>query len=152
MMKQCIYLDSCGWTLTVYYVVSVPDIDAILDKLESTGCKEKELCKAERNLLSGDLNVGLTYSNLETRSTVMVIGAADSPEQFADTLIHERGHLVMHISRADGLDPFGEEVQYINGEAARKMFSVSSKFLCEHCRCNIMKERKNTLRQRVSMR
>ena len=33
-----------------------------------------------------------------------------------------------------GIDPYGEEAQYLSGYVGQKMFPVAKKFLCEHCR------------------
>lgn len=45
-----------------------------------------------------------------------------------------KGHLCRHISKAFGIDPYGEEAQYLSGYVGQKMFPVAKKFLCEHCR------------------
>mgnify|MGYP001550729438 FL=1 len=44
------------------------------------------------------------------------------------------GHLGDHISQTYGLDPHGEEIQYIGDDIVGKMWKVAKKFLCESCR------------------
>lgn len=135
MIEQTIFLpDWCSWLAKVYYAVNRYNVVKILEDLEDFGCCGDDLKDAERNLRSGKANIGLTYSNFDRRLSLMVIGLTDSPEQFEDTLTHERGHLVTHIAQALELDPYGEDVQYLCGEIARQMFPIAKKFLCEHCR------------------
>ena len=63
------------------------------------------------------------------------IGSLTStPEEFQNSWDHEKGHLCRHISKAFGIDPYGEEAQYLSGYVGQKMFPVAKKFLCEHCR------------------
>lgn len=69
----------------------------------------------------------------------MVISLTSTPEQFQNSWDHEKGHLCRHISQAFGIDPFGEEAQYLSGYVGQKMFPVAKKFLCEHCRNNLIK-------------
>ena len=57
-------------------------------------------------------------------------------EVTANTYDHEKGHLVRHISQHLGLEPYGEQEQYIAGYISQQMFSVAKSFLCEHCRQN----------------
>ena len=57
-----------------------------------------------------------------------------SPGEFQNSWDHEKGHLCRHISKAFGIDPYGEEAQYLSGEVGQKMFPIAKRFLCEHCR------------------
>lgn len=58
---------------------------------------------------------------------------------FQNSWDHEKGHLCRHISKAFGIDPYGEEAQYLSGYVGQKMFPVAKKFLCEHCRKGLEK-------------
>lgn len=102
--------------------------------------RQINLENAFRSLSSGNLNTGLTYSNFEHRRTVMVIAMTTSPEQFQNSWDHEKGHLCRHISRTFGIDPYGEEEQYLRGYIGQKMFPVAKKFLCECCRNKLIRE------------
>ena len=64
----------------------------------------------------------------------VVIGLTTSADEFANTYDHEKGHLVRHISQNLGLEPYGEQEQYIAGYVSQQMFRVAKSFLCEHCR------------------
>lgn len=54
--------------------------------------------------------------------------------KYTNELYLVNGHLCRHISKAFGIDPYGEEAQYLSGYVGQKMFPVAKKFLCEHCR------------------
>lgn len=134
MITQNIYLEDWDWTVKVFYAVDTYYIDEILGELESIGCTEYELAKAEKILSNGDYNIGLTYSNLLIKYSVIIIGLTTSPAEFQNTFDHEKGHLAMHICNELNIDPFSEEFQYLVGEIGLQMFSVAKYFLCEHCR------------------
>ena len=84
--------------------------------------------------LYGNGNIGLTYSSLKHRCSIVVIGITTSAAEFQNTFDHEKGHLVMHISSACKIDPFSEKYQYLAGEVGQKMFRIAKRFLCDECR------------------
>lgn len=134
MIVQDIYLQDWDWCVRIYYAVSTYYMDDILGELEEIGCSNKELIKAEQLFIDSPYNVGLTYSNLAGRCSVMVIGLTNSPEQFQNTFDHEKGHLAMHIAKELKIDTSSEEFQYLTGEIGQQMFKIAKRFLCEHCR------------------
>jgi len=134
MLVQDIYLEDYDWCVKVFYAVDTYYVGEILGELESIGCNGYELSKAEDVLSAGDYNIGLTYSNLPRRCSVVVIGLTSSPAEFQNTFDHEKGHLAMHICQELNIDPFSEEYQYLVGEIALLMFPAAEHFLCEHCR------------------
>ena len=139
MIHQQIILEKYdNWVIDVYYGVTRFHVDEIMTQLHKLGCDGRSAKKAYENLSSGDLNTGLTYSNYHNHHTVMVVGIADSPEQFANSLTHEIGHIVAHIGKTYGLDMYGEEVCYLAGKIAQATFVVAKNFMCE-CECCINK-------------
>lgn len=134
MIRQRIYLDRWDWAVTVYYEAGPEDADRILFDLDSLGAGRQELLRAEKNLRGGVPNSGLTFTSREMHESMTVIGRTTDAAQFQDTLDHEKGHLVMHIGRALGIDPYGEDLQYLSGEIGRRMFPVAKRFLCDVCR------------------
>ena len=134
MIRQLLDLYDWDWRVYVYYVVDECDVDEILHKMRTIGASEGELIKASLTLSADALNCGITYSNIDSRRSVVVIGQADSAEEFASTYDHEKGHLAMHIAEALGLSIYGEEFQYLTGEIGRQMFRVAKQFMCECCR------------------
>ena len=140
MLVQDIYLEDWDWTVKVFYAVDTYYIDEILGELESIGCTGYELVKAEEVFTEGDYNVGLTYSNLLGRCSIVVIGLTSSAAEFQNTFDHEKGHLAMHISGASDIDVFSEEYEYLTGEIGQEMFPYAKHFLCDHCREHFIKD------------
>jgi hypothetical protein len=99
------------------------------------------LAEIENNLAAEQYNIGLTYSNLKGKCSVVVIGLTSSPAEFQNTFDHEKGHLAMHICEIYDIDPFSEEFQYLTGEIGQAMFPVAKNFLCEHCRIKLKGEK-----------
>lgn len=134
MIRQKIALNSYGWIIYAYYVVSRPNADEILENLVGIGCDGETLQRAYKNLTSGNLDTGLTYSNIDTRETVMVISATSSTKEFQKSYKHETGHLQSHIAQTFGIDPHGEEIQYIGDDIIESTWEIAKDLLCEHCR------------------
>lgn len=134
MIRQRIPLYYWGWDITVYYEAGPEDADRILLDLDRLGADGAELRRAERNIRGGVPNTGLTFTSRKSRESMTVISRTTNAAQFQDTLDHEKGHLAMHIGKALGLDPYGEELQYLSGEIGRRMFPVAKRFLCDACR------------------
>ena len=134
MIRQDIHLDQYGWHVRIYYAVTTYWTERITGDMWRIGCRGRDLAKAVRNLRSGDLNTGITYSNFREGETVMVISRTSSPEEFLNSWAHEKKHLARHIEQAFGIDPYSEEAAYLEGTIAQRMFPVARKFICEHCR------------------
>ena len=137
MIVQDFYIPKYDWIVKVYYAVTTYWTSDILCALHRIGCRGEDFKQAYRNLSSGVLNTGLTYSNFEDRETVMVIALTSSPGEFQNSWDHEKGHLCRHISQVFNIGPYGEEAQYLSGEVGQKMFPIAKNFLCEHCRKNL---------------
>ena len=132
MIRQSFRLSRWNWEVTVYYAVHGYFVDEILSELKEMGIHGKNLYNARKNLESGNVNQGLTYVN--KGRALSVIGLASSADQYADSIQHEVMHLALYIGKREGLDPFGEEVCYMGGEIARKMWP-KSKMLTSECGC-----------------
>lgn len=139
MIVQDIYLPEYDWHCKVFYSVTTYWVEDILDELKRIGCSDYKYSKAKKNLRSGELNTGLTYSNAMIGESVMVIAKTSSEDEFAHSYDHEKGHLAKHIALAYAIDPYGEEFQYMSGDIAKKMFPVAKNFMCECCRKKLYK-------------
>ena len=134
MIRQVFDIPQYGWNVTVYYAVTGYDVGRIMQELERLGCGGDDLKRAYRNLTSGERNIGITYSNTEERRTLVVIGKTSSAAQFQNSLDHEKGHLCRHISQVFGIDPYGEDAEYLAGYVGQRMFEVAKMFICDTCR------------------
>ena len=134
MFIQEFYLENWDWQVKVYYAVDTFYMDDILSELELLGCDFQSAMKIKRDLTLYPYNNGLTYSSFDERSSIVVIGLTNSPDEFQNTFDHEKGHLAMHISECDNIDVYSEDFQYLTGEIGRSMFPIAKRFMCEHCR------------------
>lgn len=137
MIMHDFFLKKADWMVRVYISVSTYHADEILDDLIYLGCQGENLKRAKESLWEGNLNTGLTYTNIERRETVMVIAKASSGAEYWNSIDHEKLHLLQDIATADGIDPFGEEISYISGEFIRDLFNVAKSVLCDCCRKKI---------------
>ncbi len=137
MIRQTFDLPEYGWRVRCYYCVHGYHVSEIMNSLEDIGCRGKNLNDAYESLSSGKLDTGLTYSNKRTGETVIVIQITTTPKEFAKSWRHEMGHLATHIAEAYGIDPHGEEIQYIGDDIVEEMWDVAHHFLCEHCRSRL---------------
>lgn len=137
MIVQNLYIEKYDWYVEVFYAVEGINIPSIMRALENIHCSEEDLLESYSLLRRSEYNVGLTYSNFEERSSVVVIGLTDSAAEFQDTFDHEKGHLAMHIAMSEDIDPFGEEYQYLTGAIGKKMFKAAKLFMCDNCRTKL---------------
>lgn len=129
MIRQLFTLPKYDWRVYSYYVVTKPNADEILDALVGIGCHGEDLQRAYANLTSGRLDTGLTYSNSDTRETVMVFAKTSSAKEFMQSYKHETGHLQSHIAQVFGIDPHGEELQYIGDDIVEATWEVAKDLL-----------------------
>ena len=136
MIRQDVYLEKWDWYVIVYYAVDTYYMDEILEELEMIGCTYAD--EIEEDLTQHPYNNGLTYSNMRRRVSLIVIGLTETPDEFQNTYDHEKGHLAMHIAEEDRMDVFGEEFQYLTGEIGKQTFPIAKRFMCEHCRKDLV--------------
>lgn len=134
MIKQTIYIDSIGWLVHAYFHKTRYDVDEIMERLWDLQCNSEIAQKAFNNLISDSLNMGLCYSNYNTKESVIVVGKASSADEFFNSIVHELSHLQGHICDVIGLDPKGEEIAYYMGDLSRDIYPSISHLLCDCCR------------------
>lgn len=134
MIIQEFTLDRYDWFVRVYYLIDKFPKDEILSDLMELGCDEDEAIDTVDTLERDGLNAGSINSNIYRRKSIIVVGKADSADEFYDTFDHEKGHLAMHVCIADDIDPFSEDYQYLAGEIGKKMFKAAKELFCEECR------------------
>ena len=98
MIRQEFILPRYDWHVSVYYSVTTYWTREIMDELRRVGCRGESLRRAYRNLESGNLNTGITYSNFGRCDTVMVISR------------NLRNRPVRRRSRLSGGDDSAEDV------------------------------------------
>ena len=133
MIRWELHLKTIDWHVTVMYAVTCYNIGAVVRAMHDAGASDANIKNERRLIESRKLNQGLTYSNPSTRESVMVVALAESAEQYANSIAHERGHLVAQLTDILGLDWRGEDPCYMAGELAQKMYDVDSQLVCPHC-------------------
>ena len=137
MIRQRFRLRQYDWRVTVFYSVTSYWVNDIMNALERIGCSGDILHNAYEQLVLGDLDSGLTFSNMERGETVMVIDRTTSAEEFLKSWTHEMGHLKDHIATAYGISPHGEEIQYLGDDIITEMWDVAHQFVCCECRSRL---------------
>ena len=117
-----------SWKVIIYYECTCEDIDFIIETLIGLNCPYKYIKEALNNLNSCKLNIGLTYSNLELKSSVIIINKTSSFAQLINTISHEYYHLISHISKALKITD-EEELAYLNGDLNMKSYILIEKLI-----------------------
>lgn len=132
MICQTFRIEDYDWNVKVFYNASEKDSFQIKQCLYRLECDEDTIDNLDTFLK--EINSGFTYSNLERRSSVIIINETSSARQFVSTLDHEKGHLSIHLATYYNINPYGEELQYIVSTISEKMYPISSLFMCSQCR------------------
>ena len=103
------------WNVTILYECTCEDIDFIIETLMDIHCPIKYINEALNNLETCNLNIGLTYSNLKLKSSVIIVNKTSSFAQLINTVAHEYYHLICHISKSLNIKD-EEELAYLNGD------------------------------------
>ena len=115
-----------NWEVQVLYECTCEDIDFIIKALKEIRCPNKFIKEALNNLETCNLNIGLTYSNITLRSSIIVINKTSSFSELINTIAHEYYHLICHISKI--LDIKDEEqLAYLNGDLNMRSYNIVKK-------------------------
>lgn len=117
-MRQNFRIKSYGWNVIIYYTVTDTEKKEILDMLQDRADKET-FESISKNLKKSALDTGFTYSNYESRLSILVIHKASSIGEFINTFEHEKNHLEMHICEALDINPYSEEAAHMSGGLAQ---------------------------------
>lgn len=124
MKRQRLYIERYDWVVDIYYDTTPKDAPSLLRHITALGCSEEGILRTYKQLSGGALDNGFTYTNRALRQSVMNLGRASSFAQFLNSFVHELHHLCTHIATAYGMDLEGEEVCYLAGYIAQKMYPV----------------------------
>jgi hypothetical protein len=115
-----------NWFVTILYECSCEDIDFIIETLKEIKCPNKYIKEALNNLETCNLNIGLTYSNLNLKSSVIIINKTSSFSQLINTIAHEYFHLICHIAKALDIED-EEKLAYLNGDLNMRSYNIVEK-------------------------
>lgn len=114
------------WEVVVLYECTCEDIDIIIESLQDINCPNRYIKEALHNLQTCNLNIGLTYSNTQLQSSVIVINKTSSFSQLINTVAHEYYHLICHISKILKITD-EEELAYLNGDLNMRSYNIIKK-------------------------
>lgn len=137
MIVHKFYLQRADWTIVLYIAVKSFYADEIIDDLIKLGCRGENLRRAKKNLWDSSLDSGLTFSNPEMRTSIIIVAKTTSAQELWNSIDHEKMHLLQDIALYDNIDLFGEEISYISGEFIREVFICAKNLLCDCCRKKI---------------
>ena len=106
MDRQTIHINEYGWVVECYYSYEIEDIDFLLNCVADMGCDGDDLLDAIYTIEGRRINEAFTYTNNATKKTMIVFCPASDAGQFFNTWNHEKDHVVKHIVKAIGIDPF----------------------------------------------
>ena len=112
-----------NWKVQILYECTCDDIDYIIETLMDIYCPKKFIKEALNNLETCNLNIGLTYSNITLKSSVIVVNKTSSFAQLINTISHEYFHLICHISKALDIEE-EEELAYLNGNLNMRSYNI----------------------------
>ena len=138
MVTQIVYLEKYDWLIKVFYEVTSDDTDIILKELDDIDCPTEIYYSAAEMLEGGYFDTGFTYTSSFYQVSFIIMMQSSCADEFQNTFDHEKGHAAHHIASELGLDKAGEEIQYLQGEIGKEMFKVAKRFMCDHCRTNIV--------------
>lgn len=115
-----------NWRVTILYECTCDDIDYIIRILKDINCPNKYIKEALNNLQTCNLNIGLTYSNTNLQSSVIVVNKTSSFAQLINTIAHEYFHLICHISKILEIED-EEELAYLNGNLNMRSYNFVKK-------------------------
>ena len=115
-----------NWEVQILYECTCDDIDFIIETLKEIKCPNKFIKEALNNLETCNLNIGLTYSNITLKSSVIVVNKTSSFDQLINTISHEYFHLICHISKALDIEE-EEELAYLNGNLNMRSYNIVRK-------------------------
>ena len=115
-----------NWSITILYETTCDDINIIIKTLKEINCPKYYIERALDNLEECKLNSGLTYSNLNLKSSVIIVNKTSSFAQLINTISHEYYHLICHISKTLNIED-EEELANLNGNLNMRSYKIVRK-------------------------
>ncbi len=110
------------WNIIILYDCTCEDTDYIVETLLDINCPNRFIKEAIDNIDSCNLNIGLTYSNLSLKSSVIVVSKTSDIGQTINTIAHEYFHLICHIAKSLDYED-EEELAKLNGDLNMRSFN-----------------------------
>ena len=115
------------WKIVILYDTTCDDTDIIIETLMDINCPKRYIKEALDNLETCNLNIGLTYSNIKQKSSVIIISKTSSDGELFNTISHEYFHLICHISKGLSIRD-EEELASLNGNLNMHSYNFLNQF------------------------
>lgn len=129
MKRQTIHILDYDWIVHVYYDTTPKNANEITNALYYLGCSYKGIVRTRKQILSGEYNNGMTYSNRVLKQSIVSLGRASEFAQFLNSFVHELQHLSTHIAQTYDIPLDGEEICYLSGGIAKEMYPILIHYL-----------------------
>lgn len=123
------------WEVVFFFAPDGYDDEAVLTALYDADAPLDVMARANRIMESGRFNRGFTYTNLENRRAIVVVGPTTSGRQFQNTLVHEIRHLADGIAASLGVSLSSEAPAYASGDAMMALADVVCRLGCGMATC-----------------
>jgi len=133
MIMQKFRLRRRFWRICACYNTTSKNLDIILNLMEQLEMPKEYLQDVTTLLTRNVINTAATYSNITTKTSIIVFLKTRNAQEFIDSFIHEILHLSNHIARAYEINVDGEEICYLAGDAAKTMYKRCHHLMCKHC-------------------
>lgn len=120
MIIHRFYIGKYDWKLVVLYNANL-NLSAVAEELWLIQCPSKIALHALKEVIHIK-NTGFCYTSYKFKSTLICIAEVDSPEEFANTLVHELKHLQSHICSYYNISEKGEEAAYLIGDTFEELY------------------------------
>ena len=130
MIKSTI--DVAGyWSIVLFVDVDYDDFDIIESALTDI-LAPISIIDEIYDKISYKLNAGVTFSNLEFRTSVVCINKTTSREQLINTISHEADHVQAAICDYYNVPLDSEQAAYLIGYLVGKMYYHSRRLFCSY--------------------
>lgn len=118
----------------VYYnIETAKDLEKAYGVLLAAGTGREKANEAVKVL--SNWNSGYIYTDLENKSTIILISHAQSFEELFNTINHEIDHAKAHLCEYFNIPQNSEKSAYLQGEISKQMYKGVALSICPKCNC-----------------
>lgn len=122
MIKRTINIDDY-WEVIVYYNIDYNLFHIVSKDLAQIGCSARTI-ETIYNRMSKRLAKGVTVSNVDSCTSVVLFNTHKSVEDYVNSIVHESEHIKQSMLEAYNVKDEGEEPAYTIGYIAMKMMKI----------------------------
>lgn len=121
------------WMVDFLFAVDDYDDEVVLSCLYDMDASYDIMRRVNRMMDSEKPNCGFTFSNIDLKRALVVVGPTTSHKQFLNTLVHELHHVAVAIADSLGVDLESETPAYIVGDSALALADTICRLGCPDC-------------------